>query len=89
MEKVNALKLRQSFGKVLKHLVKRHEPILIEKAHKPVAILLSIKFFNERFFDYQEVEKRKKILKLARKTARLAPENSLQIIRELRYGEDS
>jgi prevent-host-death family protein len=86
MEKVNALKIRQSLGKVLKELQKRDEPILIEKGRNPVAVLISIKAFKERFVDYREKEKREHILKMARESASQGTEDSLKVLRELRYG---
>ena len=49
--KVNALQVRQSFGKILKRLNKEKEPILIEKGREPVAALISLKDYKERFID--------------------------------------
>lgn len=86
MDVVNALKIRQSFGAVLKQLEKKGEPILIEKGRKPVAVLISIGTFKERFIDYREQEKRDYILKTARKSATKATRDSLELIREIRYG---
>ncbi len=86
MQKVNALKIRQSFGKILKDLEKTDEPLLIEKGRNPVAVLISLKTFKKRFLDYREKEKRDEILKLARDSSTSSRQNSLKVLRELRYG---
>ncbi len=85
MEKVNALKVRQAFGKILKTLQKKNQPILIEKGRNEVAVLIPIKAFRERFIDFQEKEKRSQILKTARESATKAKQNSLKLLRALRY----
>lgn len=86
MNTVNALQVRQSFGKILKKLQKSDQPLLIEKGREPVAVLLSLKTFRERFVDYREMEKREAIFKMAQKSAVHAKEDSLKVLRELRYG---
>ena len=88
MEKITALQIRQSFGKVLKKLLKEGEPIVVEKGRQPVAVLISLKTFQERFIDYREKNKRDAILDLAKKSARKSKLDSLTILRELRYGAD-
>ncbi|MCC6272105.1 MAG: type II toxin-antitoxin system Phd/YefM family antitoxin [Deltaproteobacteria bacterium] len=85
MEKVNALKVRQAFGRILKNLQKKNEPIMIEKGRNEVAVLIPIKAFRERFIDYQEKEKREQILKQARESATKAGQDSLKVLRALRY----
>lgn len=86
MEKVTALEIRQRFGGVLKKLQKKDEPILIEKGREPVAVLISLKTFNNRFIDFREKEKRDELVRLARASATKSPLDSLTVIRELRYG---
>jgi antitoxin (DNA-binding transcriptional repressor) of toxin-antitoxin stability system len=86
MYTVNALKIRQSLGKVLKELQKKGEPILIEKGRVPVGVLVPLKFFQERFIDYQENKKKEAILNLAKESASVPDNDSLTILRELRYG---
>ncbi len=86
METINALKVRQSFGKVLKNLQKKNEPILIEKGRTPVAVLISLTAFKERFVDYREKEKREALVQLAKKSATSPKKESLKVLRELRYG---
>ncbi|MBI2339414.1 MAG: type II toxin-antitoxin system Phd/YefM family antitoxin [Deltaproteobacteria bacterium] len=88
MDTVNALQIRQSFGKILRRLKKKDEPLLIEKGRAPVAVLLSLKAFKERFIDYREKEKRDEILKLARLSATRSPVDSLKVLREIRYGSN-
>jgi prevent-host-death family protein len=84
--KINALKLRQSFGAILEKLRKTGEPIIIEKGRVPVAVLISIETFNKRFIDLLEVSKRIELLKAFKENAVASKEDSLKIIRELRYG---
>lgn len=84
--KVNALKLRQSLGAVLEKLKKSGEPIIIEKGRVPVAVLISIEVFNRRFIDLLEATKRIEILKGFRENGANAKEDSLTVLRELRYG---
>lgn len=88
MEKVNALQIRQSFGKILKNLQKKGEPVLIEKGRNPVAVLISLKTFKERFIDYREKEKREALLQLAQESATPASDRSIDVLRGLRYGSD-
>jgi prevent-host-death family protein len=51
MKTTNALKLRQSLGKILKQLAKDGEPIIVEKDRKPAAVLIAIEDFQRRFAD--------------------------------------
>ena len=88
--KVNALKIRHALGQVLETLKRTGGPIIIEKGREPVAVLISLKAFQERFIDYREQEKRLTLLEMFKAEA-LTPkkgkkENSLKILRELRYG---
>lgn len=87
MEKVNALKLRQSFGKVLKNLQKNDAPLLIEKFREPVAVLISLKTFQERFVDLREKDRRDQLVAAARDNAATIKTGSLAVLRELRYGD--
>ena len=84
--KVNALQVRQSFGAVLEKLRKSDEPIVIEKGREPVAVLISMKMFRERFVDYREEQKRRELLETFRNSATAPTEDSLALLRELRYG---
>ena len=62
MKKVNALMLRQSLGKVVASLARTGEPILLEKGRKPVAVLISLRDFRERFAEKDAAEERERIL---------------------------
>lgn len=84
--KVNALQVRQSFGKILKKLTASGEPIIIEKGREPVAVLISIQAFNERFIDYREKQKREELLKRFEALSEPPVRSSLEILREIRYG---
>ncbi len=86
--KVNALQLRQSLGKILDRLKQEDEPILIEKGHEPVAVLISLRMFRERFVDYREEQKRRQLLDKFRQSASVPTVDSLDALRELRYGPD-
>ncbi|MBI1862453.1 MAG: type II toxin-antitoxin system Phd/YefM family antitoxin [Deltaproteobacteria bacterium] len=86
--KVNALQVRQSFGKILKKLIASDEPIIIEKGRLPVAVLISLKTFQERFIDYREQQKKEAVLERFKKAAVESKTDSLKALRELRYGSD-
>lgn len=86
--KVNALQIRQSLGKIIETLQENDEPIIIEKSRKPVAVLISLKAFQERFIDYRELQKRKQLLDKFRENADVPDRDSLETLRDLRYGED-
>jgi len=62
MEKVNALSLRQSLGKVLRGLEKGGQPVQVEKNNRPVAVLVSIRDFRERFADKGALAEREQLV---------------------------
>jgi len=62
MKSVTALQLRQSLGKVVATLQRTGEPIILEKGRKPVAALISLRDFQERFVEKAAVEARQRIL---------------------------
>ncbi len=84
--RVNALRVRQAFGKIIERLQAVDEPIIIEKGRKPVAVLISIKAFEERFIDQQDREKQKAIIEMFRKSSVKPVINPLEVLRQLRYG---
>ncbi|MEZ4755186.1 MAG: type II toxin-antitoxin system Phd/YefM family antitoxin [Bdellovibrionota bacterium] len=86
--KVNALKLRQSLGSVLELLQKNNEPIIIERKREPVAVLISIEMYEKRFIEYQDKQKRKTLLESFRNLAEKTEGDSLETLREIRYGKD-
>ncbi|MBI2059654.1 MAG: type II toxin-antitoxin system Phd/YefM family antitoxin [Nitrospirae bacterium] len=77
MQKVNALQLRQSLGKILRKLEKTGEPILVEKNREPKAVLVTVKDFKERYLDLPRpsLEERTRIVERIDELAkRVAPE---------------
>lgn len=86
MKSVNALELRQSLGKVVASLLRTGEPILLEKGRKPVAVLISLRDFHERFVERDAAEARSALLeemnRLARPSVDRAP--AIDILRNLR-----
>lgn len=86
MHTVNALKVRQAFGKILKDLRRKSEPILIEKGRQPVAVLISIKDFQEHYVNLREKKKKEEFLDQVRRAAVDSPQDSLSVLHELRYG---
>jgi PHD/YefM family antitoxin component YafN of YafNO toxin-antitoxin module len=86
MKKVNALELRQSLGKVIATLQRTGEPILLEKARKPVGVLISLKDFQERFVERSAADARKRILEEIDSLARpgVDPTPTVEVLRQLR-----
>jgi PHD/YefM family antitoxin component YafN of YafNO toxin-antitoxin module len=86
MERINALQLRQSLGKVVSKLQRNGEPILVERGRKPVGVLISLKDFQERFVEKAATEAREQVLRemdgLARESSDRTP--AMEILRELR-----
>jgi prevent-host-death family protein len=86
MKRVNALALRQSLGKVVASLERTGEPILLEKGRRPVAVLISLRDFEERFVEKAATEARERILeeidRLARSSIDRTP--AVEVLRELR-----
>ena len=62
MRTTNALDVRRSLGKVLSSLERSGEPILVERAGEPVAVLISIDDFRERFADGVATEEREALV---------------------------
>lgn len=86
MEKVNALELRQSLGKVVERLERTGEPILLEKGRRPVAVLISIRDFQERFVEKAAAAARDQVLEGIDQLAAPAsdPTPAIDILREIR-----
>ncbi len=68
MKTVNALKLRQQLGSVLKALESSGQPILIERNSKPAAVLISLEDYQKRFVDREADQKRKEMVAILLKT---------------------
>jgi len=68
MKSVNALKLRQQLGSVLRSLETSGQPILIERNSKPTAVLISLDDYQKRFVDREADQKRKDMVEIILKT---------------------
>jgi prevent-host-death family protein len=86
MEKVNALSLRQSLGKVLRQLQKGGQPVLVEKDRKPAAVLISLADYQKRFVDRIADEQRLEIVRRIKAMAASGAEDSVEMIRKMREG---
>lgn len=86
MEKVNALQLRQSLGKVLQRLQKTGGPILLEKDRKPAAVIISLEEFRKRFVDTEADRLRKEMVDRIKSAGLKTPRgvSTLDLLRELR-----
>lgn len=88
MKKVNALELRQSLGRIVTALERTGEPILLEKGRRPVAVLISLRDFQERFVEKAGADARDRILadidQLAVEAVDRTP--AVEILREIRGG---
>jgi prevent-host-death family protein len=86
MRRVNALELRQSLGKVVRRLEKDGAPILLERGRRPVAVLISLRDFEERFVERAAAEARDALLAEIDSLVRDAadPTAAEDILRELR-----
>lgn len=88
MKQVNALQLRQSMGKVVEGILRTGEPVILEKGRKPVAVLISIKDFEERFVEKAAAEARQALLAEIETLSRVSSDttSSVDILREARGG---
>ena len=86
MEKVNALQIRNNLGQILDRLNAKGEPILISKAHKIRAVLVTPEQFEKRFIDWQSEEDKKRLIGAVKqlRKKRLGNLTSLSVLRELR-----
>lgn len=86
MKRINAVQLRQSLAKLVSALQKSGEPILLERGRKPVAAIISLRDYRERFVEKAASEDRDRVLeaidKLARRSADPSP--AIEILREMR-----
>jgi PHD/YefM family antitoxin component YafN of YafNO toxin-antitoxin module len=86
MKTVNALKIRNHLGEVLKELNKTGKPILVSKGRKIQAVLITPEQFKKRFLDYQAEEEKKRVLDTIKgsKAKRRGAKDSVEVLRELR-----
>lgn len=86
MEKVNALQLRQSLGRVLKRLEKSGRPILLEKDRKPAAVIISLEDYRTRFVDVEADRRRVEVVDRIKSATLRAPKGrtGLDVLRAVR-----
>ena len=86
MKTVNALQIRNNLGQILDSLNEKGEPILISKARKVRAVLITPEEFEKRFVDWQSEEEKNRLLGDVKrlKKKRVGNLTSLAILRELR-----
>jgi prevent-host-death family protein len=86
MKAISALELRQSMGKVVAALRSGGDPIVLEKNRKPVAVLISLQDFHERFVTKAAAQERQALADaidaLARPSVERVPAEHL--LRDLR-----
>lgn len=86
MDKVNALELRQSLGRVLQRLRENGRPILLEKDRQPAAVIISLDDYRKRFVDLEADAARRQMVDRI-KSAKIqlpAGTSSLDLLREVR-----
>jgi PHD/YefM family antitoxin component YafN of YafNO toxin-antitoxin module len=86
MEKVNALELRQSLGRVLQRLEKNGLPILLEKDRKPAAVIISLDDYRKRFVDVEADDVRREMVERIKRARIRTPKgvSSLDLLRAVR-----
>ena len=91
MRHINAVELRQSVGKVVKLLEKYNEPLILDKGNKAVAVLISLKDFNERFVEKAAEEARIELIRKIDKMAMTSkdPKTAEDLLRDLRTSRES
>ena len=84
MKSVNALKLRQQLGSIIRSLQETGKPVLIERNSKPAAVLISLEDYQKRFVDREADEKRKEMVAVLLRTRLRLPagKTSLDLVRE-------
>lgn len=84
MKTVNALRLRQQLGSVLRSLEASGQPILIERNSKPAAVLISLEDYQKRFVDREADEKRKEMVEVLLRTRLRLPagKSTLDLLHE-------
>jgi prevent-host-death family protein len=86
MKRVNSAELRASIGNIVADIERNGQPIILEKHNQPVAVIISLKDFQERFVEKAALEARlslaDKIDTLARPSKNRA--SAEQILRDIR-----
>ena len=89
MQRLSALELRQSLGRALDVLQRTGEPILLERGRKPVAVVISLEDFRERFVEKAAAEERDRVIREIDELARTSrdPTPAVDVLREARGGD--
>jgi prevent-host-death family protein len=97
--RVSATEVKNSWGRVVKQVLQRHEPVLVESKGKPTVVILPADDY-ERLVAVQELESRKRqqllLLDEAERFAQAvmarhlqnSTPDSVEIIREMREEQD-
>ncbi|MCC6357007.1 MAG: type II toxin-antitoxin system Phd/YefM family antitoxin [Verrucomicrobiae bacterium] len=89
MKSVNALAVRQSLGSILSDLEAGGEPVLVTRDRKPVAALVPIEIFRQRFVDFVAGDAlRAAMEELMALQSASSGADSLETLRALREGSD-
>ncbi|MCK5736648.1 MAG: type II toxin-antitoxin system Phd/YefM family antitoxin [Spirochaetaceae bacterium] len=90
MTTVNALKIRNQFGEVLKILEETGEPVLVSKGRELRAVLISVEDFKIRFLDKQVEEEANRVFQeiLSDRSSRITDKDPDAILRKIRGYED-
>ena len=90
MTTVNALKIRNQFGEVLKMLEDTGEPILVSKGREVRAVLISLEDFETRFVDKQAEEAAERVYQRIVKDRlhRSTEKDPTAVLRQIRGYED-
>jgi len=87
MKSVNALAIRKSLGSVLRQMDAEHAPVLVTRDREPVAALVPIAMFRQRFVDFLAGDALKRALDdLTALQSPAAGKDSLVELRRLRSG---
>ena len=90
MKTVNAPKIRNQFGEVLRTLEETGEPILVSKGREVRAVLISVEDFKTRFLDKMVEDEANKRFEqiLAERQYRITGEDPTALLRNLRGYDD-
>ena len=91
MKRLQALQVRKRFGSVLDTVAKQHEPVVIERAGRPLVVMVP---FDQYQAEHGATARRERLQKVAREMDRWAQRNAktlsgfdpIQAIRDLRAG---
>jgi prevent-host-death family protein len=88
MISINALELRNHLGDLLDSLAATGEPLIVTRARKPTAAIITIEQFKRRFLDYQAESDRRALQDRIRGIREDATADSLAELRALRGYKD-